>query len=192
MEGNNNDNSIEVKEEKEINKNSSKDEILSWVKVIVSALLIAIVLRTFIFQLALVNQSSMEPTLYEGQMLVISKINYFVGDPQRGDIVVLKDEIGNKLLIKRVIGLPGEEIQLKDDKIFINSKELNPDYINVPTKAINQDQWTLPQGEYFVLGDNRGHSRDSRAEDVGLVDREKIIGRAVFRIWPFNKLGALK
>jgi signal peptidase I len=162
------------------------------VKVIVSALLIAIVLRTFVFQMALVNQISMDPTLHEGQMLVISKINYFVGDPQRGDIVVLKDAVENKLLIKRIIGMPGEEVELKDGKVFINSEELQPDYTSFPTYAYTQEQWTLPQGEYFVLGDNREHSRDSRSENVGLVNRKNIIGRAVFRIWPFNKLGALK
>lgn len=191
MEGNNN-NSVEQDEDKKNDHKSNKDEILSWVKVIVSALLIAIVLRTFVFQMALVNQISMDPTLHEGQMLVISKINYFVGDPNRGDIIVLKDEVENKLLIKRVIGLPGEVVQLKNGKVYINSKELQPDYTSFPTFAYSQEEWTLPEGEYFVLGDNREHSRDSRADNVGMVYRENIVGRAVFRIWPFNKLGVLK
>jgi len=191
MEGNNN-NSVEQDEDKKHDQRSNKDEILSWIKVIVSALLIAIVLRTFVFQMALVNQISMDPTLHEGQMLVISKINYFVGDPNRGDIIVLKDEVENKLLIKRVIGLPGEVVQLKNGKVYINAKELQPDYTSFPTFAYAQEEWTLPEGEYFVLGDNREHSRDSRAENVGMVYRKNIIGRAVFRIWPFNKLGVLK
>lgn len=192
MEGNNNENIVEAKEEQPSNQKSNKDEILSWVKMIVSAFLIAIVLRSFVFQMALVNQISMNPTLYEGQMLVISKIDYFVGNPQRGDIVVLKDEAENKLLIKRVIGLPGEEIQLQNGKVYINSKELEPDYTSFPTFALTQEAWTLPQGEYFVLGDNREHSRDSRSGDVGLVQRKNIIGKAVFRIWPLNKIGLLK
>jgi signal peptidase I len=123
---------------------------------------------------------------------VISKINYFVGDPQRGHIIVLKDEVENKLLIKRVIGLPGEVIELKNGKVYIDSKELQPDYTSFPTYAYSQEKWTLPKGEYFVLGDNREHSRDSRLENVGMVDRENIVGRAVFRVWPFNKLGVLK
>lgn len=188
----NNNNSVELDENKNHDQKSNKDEIISWVKVIVSALLIAIVLRTFVFQMALVNQISMDPTLHEGQMLVISKINYIVGNPERGHIVVLKDEVENKLLIKRVIGLPGEVVQLKNGKVYINSKELQPDYTSFPTFAYTQEEWTLPEGEYFVLGDNREHSRDSRLENVGLVDRKDIIGRAVFRIWPFNKLGVLK
>ena len=191
MEGNNN-NSVELDEDKKSDQRSNKDEILSWIKVILSALLIAIVLRTFVFQMALVNQISMEPTLHEGQMLVISKINYLTGDPHRGEIIVLKDETENKLLIKRVIGLPGEKIQLKDGKVYINGKELQPDYTASPTYAYTQEEWTLPEGKYFALGDNREHSRDSRDESVGMVDRDNIIGRAVFRIWPFNKIGALK
>ncbi|HYE08770.1 MAG TPA: signal peptidase I [Patescibacteria group bacterium] len=191
MEGNNN-NSMDVNEEQSPDQKNNKDEILSWIKVIISALLIAIVLRTFVFQMALVNQISMNPTLHEGQMLVISKINYFMGEPERGDIVVLKDEVENKLLIKRVIGLPGEEIQLKDGKVYINSEELQPDYTSFPTYAYAQEQWSLSEGEYFMLGDNREHSRDSRSENVGLVQRANIIGKAVFRIWPFNKLGVLK
>jgi signal peptidase I len=191
MEGNNNENIGEVKEEQKSDRKSNRDEILSWVKMIVSAFLIAMVLRTFVFQMALVNQISMNPTLYEGQMLVISKINYFIGDPQRGDIIVLKDEAENKLLIKRVIGLPGEEIQVQNGKVYIDTKELQPDYTSFPTYAYTQDTWTLPQGEYFVMGDNREHSRDSRSEDVGLVARTNIIGKAVFRIWPLNKLGLL-
>lgn len=181
-------------EEKESKQKSNWDEILSWVKVIVSAFVIAILLRTFIFQMALVNQSSMEPTLHEGQMLVIAKINYLVGNPQRGQIVVLKDDTENKLLIKRVIGLPGETVELKDGKVFINDGELSPDYTAAPTYPYMQDQnkWTLPEGEYFVMGDNREHSRDSRAADVGMIDRKKIVGEAVFRLWPFNKLGTIK
>lgn len=188
----NNMNTPEQEDKVEVKQRSNKDEILSWVKMILSAFLIAIVLRTFVFQMALVNQISMEPTLKEGQMLIISKINYFIGSPKRGDIVVLKDDTQNKLLIKRVIGVPGETVMLQDGKVFINNQELDPDYTSFPTFAYDQTVWELPGNEYFVLGDNREHSRDSRAVDVGLVQKEKIIGRAVFRIWPFNKLGVLK
>lgn len=192
MEGNNNGNQAGANEEQKSNQNSTRDEVWSWIKMILSAFVIAIVLRTFIFQMALVNQISMEPTLHQGQMLVISKINYLVGNPQRGEIIVLKDNVENKLLIKRVIGLPGENIRLTDGKVFINDKELDPDYTTAPTYPYDRDQWQLGPNQYFALGDNREHSRDSRAENVGLIDRKNIVGRAVFRIWPFNKFGALK
>lgn len=174
-----------------LKKNSGKDELWSWIKMIISALLVALLLRTFVFQMALVNQISMEPTLHEGQMLIISKINYLVGDPQRGQIVVLKDNVENKLLIKRVIGLPGETIQLKDGKVYINQQELK-DYTASPTYPYLQDKWQLGEGEYFMLGDNREHSRDSRADNIGPVNRANIVGEAVFRIWPLNKAGVLK
>lgn len=188
----NNNQTPESNEENKVEHKNNRSELLSWIKMIISAFLIAIVLRTFVFQMALVNQISMEPTLNHGQMLIISKINYFVGNPQRGDIVVLKDEAENKLLIKRVIGLPGEQILVQNGKVYINSVELDPDYTSFPTYAYSQEQWELPQGQYFVLGDNREHSRDSRSENVGLVNRQNIIGRAVFRIWPLNRLGILK
>jgi len=192
MDDNNNENVIEAKEEQKTNSKNTKDEILSWVKMIISAFLIAIVLRTFVFQMALVNQISMEPTLHEGQMLVISKIGYFVGDPHRGDIIVLKDNVENKLLIKRVIGLPGEDVYVQNGKVYIDNKELEPDYTNFPTYANERESWELSEGEYFVLGDNRERSRDSRSENVGLVKRSNIVGKAVFRVWPFNKLGLLR
>lgn len=192
MESNNNGNQIDIEDKQnDTKKNSGRDEILSWVKMIAAAFIIAFILRTFVFQMALVNQMSMEPTLHEGQMLIISKINYLVGNPQRGDIIVLKDNVENKLLIKRVIGLPGEKVDLRNGKVFINDKELQ-DYTKAPTYPYIQEAWDIPQGDYFVLGDNREHSRDSRAENVGLIDRKNIVGRAVFRLWPFNKLGALK
>ncbi len=144
------------------------------------------------FQIALVNQISMDPTLKDGQMLIISKVNYFIGDPQRGDIIVFKDSYENKLLIKRVIGLPGEKLDLREDKVFINDKELQPDYTSALTYALTQDSWQIPENQYFVMGDNREHSRDSRVETVGLVNRKSIVGKAIFRLWPFNKLGVLK
>lgn len=192
MEPNNNGNQLDIDDKQKENKRSNSDEIMSCIKMILAAFIIAFVLRTFVFQMALVNQISMEPTLHEGQMLVISKINYLVGNPKRGEIIVLKDNVENKLLIKRVIGLPGENIDLRNGKVFINNKELSPDYTTAPTYPYVQEAWKIPQGEYFVLGDNREHSRDSRADDVGLISRSNIVGRAVFRLWPFTKLGALK
>lgn len=171
---------------------SIKKEIFSWIKLIVSAFIIAFVLKTFIFQIALVNQISMEPTLHEGQVLIIAKVNYLFGDPDRGDIVVLKDEYENKYLIKRTIGLPGEEIDIKNERVYINGEELNPDYTESPTMDNGFSKSVVPEGKYFVMGDNRMHSRDSRSDTVGFVDRKNIVGKAVFRIWPLNKFGIIK
>ncbi|MGE5630462.1 MAG: signal peptidase I [Caulobacteraceae bacterium] len=169
-----------------------KKEVVSWIKLIVSAFVIAFILKTYVFQIALVNQISMEPTLHEGQLLIIAKVNYLFGDPQRGDIVVLKDQTENKYLIKRTIGLPGEVIDIKDYKVYINDKELSPDYTDAPTEDNGFTRSKVPANSYFVMGDNREHSRDSRSDTVGFVDRKNIVGRAVFRIWPLNKIGIVR
>jgi signal peptidase I len=178
------------KESKPVVKNT--DELISWIKWIVSALLIAFVLRTFVFQMAIVNQISMEPTLHEGHMLVISKINYSVGKPHRGDIVVFKDESENKLLIKRIIGLPGETVEIKNGQVHINGEMISPEYTEAETSSFGQNVWEVPEGHYFVMGDNRPHSRDSRTDSVGFVDRNNIMGKAIFRIWPMNAVGTIK
>lgn len=169
-----------------------KKEVISWIKLILSAFVIAFILKTYIFQIALVNQISMEPTLYEGQILVIAKVNYLFSDPERGDIVVLKDELENKYLIKRAIGLPGEVIDIKNDRVYIDGEELEPDYTDVPTRDNGFVKTRVPEGKYFVMGDNRLHSRDSRSDTVGFVNRDNIVGKAVVRIWPFSKIGVVK
>ncbi|MDD3704956.1 MAG: signal peptidase I [Clostridiaceae bacterium] len=169
-----------------------KKEVISWIKLILSAFVIAFILKTYIFQIALVNQISMEPTLYEGQILVIAKVNYLFSDPERGDIVVLKDELENKYLIKRAIGLPGEVIDIKNDRVYIDGEELEPDYTDIPTRDNGFVKTRVPEGKYFVMGDNRLHSRDSRSDTVGFVNRDNIVGKAVVRIWPFSKIGVVK
>jgi signal peptidase I len=169
-----------------------KKEVISWIKLILSAFVIAFILKTYVFQIALVNQISMEPTLYEGQILVIAKVNYLFDNPKRGDIVVLKDELENKYLIKRTIGLPGEVIDIKDDRVYIDGKELNPDYTDLPTADNGFLKARVPEEKYFVMGDNRPRSRDSRSDTVGFVSRGNIVGKAIFRIWPISKIGAVK
>jgi len=169
-----------------------KKEVISWVKLILSAFIIAFILKTYVFQIALVNQISMEPTLYEGQILIIAKVNYLFGDPERGNIVVLKDELEDKYLIKRVIGLPGEVIDIKNDRVYIDGEELKPDYTQAPTQDNGFIKSKVPEGKYFVMGDNRTHSRDSRSDTVGYVNRSNIVGKAVFRIWPVSKIGIVK
>lgn len=169
-----------------------KKEVISWIKLILSAFVIAFILKTYVFQIALVNQISMEPTLYEGEILVIAKVNYLFNDPERGDIVVLKDELEDKFLIKRAIGLPDEVIDIKNDKVYIDGKELNPDYTEAPTRDNGFTKARVPEGKYFVMGDNRLHSRDSRSDTVGFVSRSNIVGKAVFRIWPLSKIGIVR
>jgi signal peptidase I len=172
-----------------------KKEVYSWMKTIIFAIILAVLFRTYIFKPAYAMNISMEPTLKQGQILIISKISYLIGKPERGDIVVIEgkqDKLENLNLIKRVVGLPGETVEIKDGKVYIDGSPLEPDYTESPTPDFGFCKTTIPEGKYMVLGDNREHSRDSRSETVGFIDAEAFDGKAVFRIWPLNKIGILK
>jgi len=202
----------EGEEEKKFNW---KREILDLIKVIVIALLITNFLNIFVFTLSQVRQSSMETTLMGGDQLIVEKLSYAFGNPETGDIIVfIKDPVDpsigarfvrlyqdmaakffrrevNTRLVKRVIGLPGDEINIRDGKVFVNGKELAEDYAQQPTypKDSIQYPFTVPDGQYFVIGDNRGMSYDSR--DFGCIKREQIEGRVWIRFWPLGKLGGV-
>lgn len=164
------------------------------VKEVISTLLFLIAVFTLL-QLALprseVHGRSMEPTFVEGQRLIISRINYMLGDPQRGDIVVFNSPQArddDPSLIKRVIGLPGELVEIRDRDVYINGERLDEPYIKEPcTRQCRDRQWQLANDEYFVMGDNRNVSNDSRA--FGPIKHSAIIGEALFRYWPLNAIG---
>ncbi len=191
-------------------------EVLEYVKIIIIALLITNFLNVFVFSLSEVRQSSMETTLMENDQLVVERLSYSFGEPKRGDIIVFIDELevkntiparikrlyedmlskirqkdGHLRLVKRVIGLPGDEINIEDGYVFVNGQRLEEEYLSVPTNAKTLDYPLLVEEDhYFVLGDNRTVSLDSR--DFGSVPIEKIEGRVMFRFWPLNKMGLLK
>ncbi|MEE9202428.1 MAG: signal peptidase I [Dehalococcoidia bacterium] len=140
--------------------------------------------------------SSMEPSLYQGQRLVVVKLVYLrLGErdlfrsPERGDIVVLRSPGGDKLLIKRVIGLPGDVVEVKKGLVYINGDALSEAYIQEPP-VYTLSRHTVPSGSYFVLGDNRNHSMDSADwENLGPVPRENIVGQAWLSFWPPSEVG---
>lgn len=134
-----------------------------------------------------VDGRSMQPNFQDGQRLIISRVNYIFDQPHRGDIVVFNKPNHpeeESPLIKRVIGLPGETVAIRDTRLYINGIELEEPYINEPcTKFSCEDgEWVLGPDEYFVMGDNRNHSNDSRK--FGPVPKENIIGEALIRYWP--------
>ncbi|MBZ0284268.1 MAG: signal peptidase I [Anaerolineae bacterium] len=137
---------------------------------------------------------SMEPNLIAEQRLLISRVSYLFGEPQRGEIVVFEspsNAANQPPLIKRLIGLPGETIEFRDGAVYINGIELHEPYINEPcwVEKCKDASWTLGQDEYFLMGDNRNHSHDSRA--FGAIHRDQLIGRAILRWWPPAKWGIL-
>ena len=153
---------------------------------------------TFIGQRTEVDGSSMEPMLSNGDNLIVDKISYRFRDPQRYDIIVFPFKYQeNTFYIKRIIGLPGETVQIDEQgTIYINGEVLTENYgreiIRAETVGIAANPIVLGEDEYFVMGDNRNCSMDSRTEIVGNIKRKDIIGRAWIRIWPLNKLGILK
>lgn len=137
---------------------------------------------------------SMEPNLVAEQRLLISRVSYLFGDPQRGEIVVFESPNAppqQPPLIKRLIGLPGETIEFRDSAVYINGVLLDEPYINEPCWAekCRDASWILGSDEYFLMGDNRNHSHDSRS--FGPVHRDRLIGRAILRWWPPAKWGVL-
>lgn len=190
-------------------------EIIDYLKLLVIVLVITTLLNTLVFTFSTVKQSSMETTLMENDVLVIEKLSMTFEAPKQGDIVVfveneyvtdnylikirvLYEDIlakftGNSKrmrLVKRVIGIPGDSIDIKDGYVYVNGDKVEEPYTKDLTfPSIIQYPITLSEGDYFLLGDNRDVSRDSR--HFGLVSLRQIEGKALFRIAPLNKIGGI-
>lgn len=151
-------------------------------------------INLFLIRVVKVDGHSMDTTLHDGQMLILDEISYKFKDPERYEIVVFPH--GDKYYIKRIIGLPGETVQIKDGAFYVNNKKLDENYGLEPIKeemyGRAKEPVKLGSDEYFCVGDNRNHSGDSRLSDVGNVKKSIIEGRAIFRIWPFNNFGRIK
>ena len=160
-----------------------------WIIVIVVAVTAALVVRAFVLQQFAVSGHSMDTTLHDGDRVLVNKLSYRLHDPNRGDVVVLKtiEGAGERDLIKRVVGLPGETLEYRSCVLYINDRELIEPYLDptvVTPTACGGDQakLTVPANHVFVMGDNRGGSKDSR--DIGPVDYQDLLGRAFVIIWP--------
>jgi signal peptidase I len=157
------------------------------VETVLPAVLIAIFITLFLAQATQVYGQSMEPNLHAGQRLIVEKISYRFHSPRRGDIVVLRlpEQRGN-FLIKRVIGLPGETVEVRDQNVLINGHPIDESYLDQPIRY-SMSPRQVPEDSVFVLGDNRGFSNDSRS--FGPVAISNIIGRAWIRYWPPERMG---
>jgi len=166
-------------------------ETLDWIIHIVIAVVIGFLIVTFVAQRTIVHDVSMQPTLYEGDNLIVEKISPRINNLKRGDIIVFHEPQGDRQLIKRLIAVAGDTVEIKDGKVFVNGEALDENYIKGDfTPQGEYSSLTVEEGKLFVLGDNRMNSRDSRS--FGTIDISQVTGKAIFRFYPFNKIGILK
>ena len=168
-----------------------KSKIRELLETVGSAVLIAAFIMIFIARAYTVNGDSMLPTLHHGERLLVDKISYRFVEPSRGEIIVFKNPSDtSEQFVKRVIGLPGDTIAIIQGVVYINDQPIDEDYTLAPAR-IGFSSQVIPKGTYFVLGDNRNNSEDSRFGRVGFLPRELIIGRAIWRYWPLNQVNLI-
>lgn len=169
-------------------------ELAGWLLYIVLIIAFTWFVVTFVGQRTEVSGSSMETTLSDKDQLIVDKMTYRFRDPKRYDIVVFPYQYqDNTYYIKRIIGLPGETVQILSGMVYIDGMRLDEHYGKemMENPGIAEEPLTLDENEYFVLGDNRNNSSDSRASDVGLIHRKDLIGRAWIRVWPLSQIGVI-
>jgi signal peptidase I len=167
------------------------EEIKDWIVSIAIAVVLAMGIRYFIVELYLVDGPSMRPTLQSAERLVVNKFIYRFRAPERGEILVFRyPRDPSRDFIKRVIAVPGDTIEIKDGRVYVNSTLMNEPYILSKTRG-DYPLATVPEGHIFVMGDNRNNSEDSRFADVGFVPYDLIKGKAILVFWPFSHFKAL-
>jgi signal peptidase I len=180
-----------------------KSETWEWLKAIAIAVLLAGGIRYFVFAPIIVDGESMLPTLHNQDRMIVNKLSYKIGEPRRFDIVVFHAEEG-KDYIKRVIGLPGDRIEYKNDTLYVNGKAYKEPYLDEYKKQVIDGpltepftledipggQKTVPKGHLFVMGDNRRFSKDSR--HIGFIPMEKVVGKTSIVYWPLSDMRIIK
>jgi len=169
-------------------------QAIEWALLIAGALLIALIIKTFLFQAFYIPSASMDPTLKVHDRVLVNKLSYHLHPVHRRDIILFKAPEQERTaqikdLVKRVIGLPGDTIQARDGQVYINDRLLKEPYLPKGTRTEDLPRKLIPAGHYFMMGDNRGASSDSRV--FGPITRSSIIGRAFVKMWPWNRLGFL-
>lgn len=171
-----------------------KKEAWEWIKAVVAAIVLAVLIRSFLFAPFIVEGESMETTLHNREKLVVNKAVYLLREPQRGEIVVFHAEAGRDY-IKRVIGVAGDTIEMRNDTLYVNGNVVPEPYLAENQEKVKDENRpltsdfgpvTVPEGQIFVLGDNRRNSHDSRA--LGSISIESVVGRAEFVYWPLAQI----
>ena len=177
--------------------------IIEWFIVIVGAILLALVVKLFLLQAFYIPSLSMYPTLHVGDRVLVNKLSYRLHDVNRGDVIVFErpaSETSSTIpdLIKRVVAISGESVVIKDGSVFVDGTRLNENYLpdgtvtstaNAPNKCTEQAPCVIPNGQVWVMGDNRSDSKDSRY--FGPIDKSSIVGRAFITVWPLGRFGLL-
>ena len=170
--------------------------IVKWVFEIIVTLVFAVLVAISAFQTVTLQESAMEPTYSVGQKFFVNRALYKIKSPKRGDVIVFKTSASDDaaLHIRRVIGLPGETVQIKEGQIYINGNvyEENGAYQEIADGGLADSAITLESGEYFVLGDNRNNSEDSRFSDIGNISKKYIVGQIWFTVSPKSKIGFIR
>lgn len=191
----------EAKLEEAVPKKKEKSityEILTWIRDLGIIIIVVLFVTTFVGEKTRVKGDSMEPNIHDGDNLILNKVTYRFSEPERFDIVVFPYEKDPSLnYIKRIIGLPGEEVNLRDGKIFINGELLEENYGMEEIRIYGNQGFPdatliVPEDEYFVMGDNRNDSSDSRYKDVGTISKEEFLGKTWIRIWPLTDFGVVE
>lgn len=189
-------------EERKEEKASRAKEVMEYVRLIAIVVGVTLLVETFVIVNAVIPSASMEPTIMTGDHIFGNRLAYRFGDPERYDIIIFRypdDE--SELFIKRIIGMPGDTVEFRDGDIFINGSDvpLDDEFCSVQdmtemnmNRTVLSNPFTVPENCYFVLGDNRLNSRDSRYWKNPFVQRDKILGEAVFRYWPLNTITVIR
>lgn len=173
---------------KPVVRKKQKSQIRELIETVGSAVVIAAFIMIFIARAYTVNGDSMLPTLHHGERLLVDKISYRFVEPARGEIIVFKNPSNtSEQFVKRIIGIPGDKVAIIQGVVYVNDQPIEEDYTLAPARIGFAPQ-IVPEGTYFVLGDNRNNSEDSRFGRVGFLPRELIIGRAIWRYWPLNQI----
>ena len=174
-------------------KNNVLREVIEWTATIAAAIIIGFLFSNFVVGRANVYGESMMPTIHQSDVVLLNKFVYRFTKPKRNDIIVFpfKGQPENKY-IKRVIGLPGDVIDFSDGYLFVNGERLDDDFSDETKPGSIEYPHEVPENCYFVLGDNRNHSNDSRAKEVGDVPAKIIIGKAFIRVLPINKINLIR
>ncbi|HEY3315855.1 MAG TPA: signal peptidase I [Bacillota bacterium] len=162
------------------------------IETVVFALVLALLIKTFVVETTLVNGPSMQPTLYTGERLWLNKAIYHLRSPRRGEVIVFRNPKNPaKDYIKRAIGLPGDRVAIRDGVVYLNGQVFPENHLMIPQKS-NYPETTVPPDSLFVLGDNRANSEDSRFASLGFVPLENVKGKAILIYWPLNRIALVR